>query len=185
LDDLSRLISPQIRLYGSVDETMFGDFLRQLDAALKGEDPVILELTTSGGEADMGRRIALQIRLCRQYLKREMIFVGTTTVYSAGVTIMAAFPNTHRYLARDTALLIHGRRTEKEELQGGPLLAVLQVARSKVAELEKGIQLEQQGFSELIAGSDVSGEEIHRCAETNWYLTADEALKRRLVAGLI
>ncbi|KLK93806.1 hypothetical protein AA309_07255 [Microvirga vignae] len=59
------------------------------------------------------------------------------------------------------------------------------ITKAKVAELEKGIQLEQQGFSELIADTDVSEEEIRKYAETNWYLTADEALRRKLVAGLL
>jgi ATP-dependent Clp protease, protease subunit len=164
---------------------MLGNFFSQLREALKDDGAIILELTTSGGEADFGRRIAQQIRICREHLHREMFFVGMTTVYSAGVTIMAAFPHTHRYLAKDTALLIHGRRTAREESPGGPLTAALQVARSKVAELEKGLQLEQQGFAELIAGTDVTDDEIKQCAETNWYLTADEALQRRLVAGLL
>ncbi len=164
---------------------MLGRFFDQLAKALERDGPIVLELTTQGGEADIGRRMALQIRLSREHLKREMIFFGTTTVYSAGVVVMAAFPNTHRYLAHDTALLIHGRRIEKEESQGGPLTAVLQMTKAKIAELEKGIELERAGFAELIAGSDVSEEEIRRCAETNWYLTAEEALRRKLVAGLV
>jgi ATP-dependent protease ClpP protease subunit len=164
---------------------MLGGFFQQLGKALEHDGPIVMELTTPGGDAEIGRRMALQIRQCREHLKREMIFLGTTTVYSAGVVIMAAFPNTHRYLARDTALLIHGRHIGKEETQGGPLTAVLQVTRAKVAELEKGIELERAGFAELIAGSDVGEEEIRRCAETNWYLTAEEALSRRLIAGLI
>jgi ATP-dependent Clp protease, protease subunit len=185
LADVAALLNPHIRLFGSVDEAMLGNFFQQLGEALEQEGPIIMELTTPGGDADIGRRIALQIRLCRNHLKREMFFVGTTTVYSAGVVIMAAFANTHRYLARDTALLIHGRRIEKDEIPGGPLTAVLQVTRAKIAELEKGIELERAGFSELIIGSDIGEDEIRRCAEIAWYLTAQEALDRRLVAGLL
>jgi len=185
LEDLGLLLNPHIRLFGPVDEAMLGSFFQQLGKALERDGPIVMELTTSGGEAEIGRRMALQVRLCREHLKREMIFFGATTVYSTGVVIMAAFPNTHRYLARDTALLIHGRRVGKEEVPGGPLMTVLQVTRAKMADLEKGIELEHAGFAELVAGSDVSEEEIRHRAETNWYLTADEALSRRLVVGLV
>lgn len=185
MEHIALLLNPQIRLFGTVDEAMLGTFFEQLGKALERDGPIVLELTRPGGEADIGRRMALQIRLCREHLKREMLFFGTTSVYSAGVVIMAAFPNTHWYLAHDTALLIHGRRIDKEESQDGPLTAVLQITKAKIAELEKGIELERSGFAELIAGSNIREEEIQRYAETNWYLTAEEALDQRLVAGLV
>ncbi|KMO44166.1 hypothetical protein VQ03_04340 [Methylobacterium tarhaniae] len=183
--DIDRLLHPHVRLYGPVDEAMLGDFLKRLDEVMDEDGPLVVELMTSGGDADIGRRIAQQVRLCREHLHKEMHFVGMTTVYSAGITIMAAFPRCCRYLARDTALLIHGRRTSGDTSVDGPLPAALQVARSKVAELEKGLQLEMQGFAELVKDTDVSEDEIRERAETNWYLTADEALERRLVASLL
>lgn len=98
---------------------------------------------------------------------------------------MAAFPRTNRFLTRDTVLLIHGRRWDKEFRLAGPLSASIQIARETVAQLEIGLQLEKEGFADLIAGSDITEDEIARLAETNWYLTAAEALSRKLVAGLI
>jgi hypothetical protein len=53
---------------------------------------VVLELTTEGGDADGARRMALEIRLCREWHNRDTYFVGKTVVMSAGITIMAAFP---------------------------------------------------------------------------------------------
>jgi ATP-dependent protease ClpP protease subunit len=185
LDHLSHLLRPGIRLFGSVDETMLANFFGQLETALNAEGPIVLELTTSGGQADLGRRIALQIRFCREHLKREMLFLGTTTVYSAGVTIMAGFPRTHRYLARDAILLIHGRRVVTQEIAGGSLQTALRSVQAKVAEFEQGIQIEREGFAELIQGTDVSEDEIRKRSETDWYLTAEEALERGLVAGLL
>ena len=41
-------------------------------------------------------------------------FLGKTLVASAGVTVMAAFPKDKRWLTRDAALLIHGRRIVKD-----------------------------------------------------------------------
>jgi len=46
------------------------------------------------------------------------------------------------------------------------------------------LALERQGFEALIQGSDISYDEINERAAANWYIPADEALKRRLVAGL-
>jgi hypothetical protein len=46
------------------------------------------------------------------------------------------------------------------------------------------MHLEQEGFGELIAGSDIIQHEINRLAATN-YLTAEEAFNRKLVASLL
>jgi hypothetical protein len=98
---------------------------------------------------------------------------------------MAAVPRDRRYLTSDSALLIHERQAKDEKPSNGPLSAALQIAKSKVAELETGIELEWQGFAELIEGSKVTEDELRRRAATNWYLTASEALERGLVAGVI
>lgn len=66
-------------------------------------------MSTSGEDADIGRRLALEIRLLQQHGKGEVYFLGKSLVYSAGVTFMAAFPAAHRFLASDCALLIHER----------------------------------------------------------------------------
>ena len=48
-----------------------------------------------------------------------------------------------------------------------------------------GLKHEEENFSRLIDGSDVKLDEVCRKAVHNWYMPADEVLKRRLVAGII
>jgi hypothetical protein len=54
-----------------------------------------------------------------------------------------------------------------------------------IADIDHGLRLEEQGFAELIAGANVDAEEIARRAYGGWYLSAEEALNRGLVAGLV
>ena len=54
-----------------------------------------------------------------------------------------------------------------------------------IADIDHGLRLEEQGFVELIHGTNVDAEEITRRAYSGWYLTAGEALSRGLVAGLV
>lgn len=184
IDD-AKLLNPDIRLFGQVNTDMLASFFEQYAEVTPDSGALVIELTTQGGDADIGRRLAQQIRLIRKRGRRDCVFVGATTVYSAGVTIMAAVPRSHRYLTSDAALLIHERQATDFKPSNGPLSAALQIAKSKVAELETGVKLEWQGFSELIEGSKVTEDELRRRAATNWYLTAEEALERGLIAAVI
>jgi ATP-dependent Clp protease, protease subunit len=177
------LFSPSIRLMGAVDDRMLGSFLTQMNDALQQPGPITLEMMTTGGDADTGRRLALEIELCRELKQRDIFFLGKTCVYSAGVTLMASFPRERRFLARDTMLLIHGRSLDKEVHYHGPLKASSQIAKELLAQLETGRLLEAEGFQKLIVGSKVSLEEVVRRSETNWYLTASEALELGLIAN--
>lgn len=182
--DGAELPRPHIRLFGDINQFLFESFLRQAETV--GEaDPIVMELTTCGGEAETGRRIAQEVREYRQRLGRRVIFLGKTVVYSAGVTVMAAFPREDRYLTRDAVLLVHGRRMDLTVNLTGPLRASAQVAREVLAQIEFGLQLERAGFAELVEGSDVGLDEVCDLAASNWYVTAEEALRRGLVAGLV
>src|SRR5438552_3698086 len=108
-----------------------------------------------------------------------------SAVASAGVTVMAAFPKERRWLTRDAALLIHGRRMFKDLHLEGPLGSCRRVLEEMIADIDHGLRLEERGFAELIDGADVDAEEIARRAYGGWYLSAEEALSRGLVAGLV
>ena len=54
-----------------------------------------------------------------------------------------------------------------------------------LAEIDEGLRIEREGFERLVEGSDVSLEELERQTVGDWYLTAEEAVERGLVAGLI
>jgi len=177
---------PVIRLLGPVGEEMVRSYLSQFEAISKNRKKIfVCELTTFGGKADYGYRIAEEIRLAREYYEKDPIFLGKTFVYSAGMTILAAFPRNRRYLTKHTTLLTHERRIEEEVKFMGPLVANIQVAKEILADFENGKRIQNQNFSQLIAGSNVPLPEILKKAETGWYITAEEALKRKLVEGLL
>jgi ATP-dependent protease ClpP protease subunit len=174
-----------VRLSGDVDETMLRDFHTQMDGLLAGPDPILLELTTTGGDADVGRRIADDIAAMRSRTKRRLIFLGKTVVYSAGVSIMAGFDRSERWLLRGTMLLIHGRALTRTLNIDGPLVAERARVERLLADIDAGLILEQAGFRTLIEGSEVGLSEIAERVQTNWYLTAEEALARRLIERVI
>ena len=76
------LAAPQMRLVGSVDEAMYNEFRDQL-AAAPDEGPLVLALTTLGGNPEIARAMGDDVRLLRE-TGREIIFLGKAAVYSAG-----------------------------------------------------------------------------------------------------
>jgi ATP-dependent protease ClpP protease subunit len=179
------LLEPEISLFGCVDDQLFWSFKSQLKKALAVPGEIVLELSTTGGDAETARRIALELRLCQELRGRKLVFLGKSFIYSAGITIMSGFAKENRYLSRDCHLLIHSRRLDKHVHYTGPLSSNVQVAEEVLMELKSGLELEREGFQHLARGSNVSLEEIQRRAAKNWYLRAPEAVKLGLVHGLL
>lgn len=181
----AELAKPNVRLDGMVGDDMLRAFREALDSVADGEGPLVLELTTTGGDADIGRRIATDVRLFRERTGRRALFFGKAVVYSAGVTVMGAFPRADRWLSQGTSLLIHCRSLNKTlQLDGALSLERIRL-EAVLAEIDVGIRLEEEGFRELIAGSDVRMRELLERAQSNWYLDADEALARGLIGGVV
>jgi ATP-dependent protease ClpP protease subunit len=177
---------PQVRLAGSVDDAMLANFHGQLAALEPGTDPIVVELQTLGGDAEIGRRLALEVGLAERRLgPRRLLFLGKTTVFSAGVTMMAGFPREDRFLAPDAVLLIHCRQLQKTLTIEAPLRAAKLQAQQILSEIENGLRVETEGFEALIAGSDVTIDELIEKAAHNWYVPAHEALERGLIAGIV
>ncbi len=177
---------PAIRLYGAVDEAFLGRFLDQLKPLRGRSEPLVLELSTSGGDADVARRIAEEIRLCREVGGMDLYFVGKAMVYSAGVMIMAAFPVERRYLSRDAVMLIHEWQIEKEIRFAGPLRVCAATAHDFLAELQVAHKLERQTFTELVNGTRLTLEQLSdQVSKADWYLLAEDARALELVAGLV
>ncbi len=176
-------LQPDIRLLGSIDEVMLKSFVDDA-AKLEGNGAVVIELSTSGGEADTARRMAQDIRMLAQ--SRQVFVLGKTYVYSAGITVMAAVPPAHRYLTRDTVLLIHERRMDRSVQLTGGLRSAMAIAQDLLAELEIGQKLETRGFERFVEGSELTAKAlVDRVMQKDWYMTAEEALSLRLVAGLV
>jgi ATP-dependent protease ClpP protease subunit len=179
------LAHPQVSLLGEVDETMFDRFQSQLAEAANGDDDIAIEITTPGGDAEYARRMVLEVELARKRLNQRLVFLGKTEVYSAGVTLMSAFPRGDRYLTRDAVLLIHSRQHEETLEISGPMRLSLPRLEAAKAQVELGIRLEEENFRRLIEGSDVRLDEVIEKALHNWYVPAKEALERGLVAALV
>lgn len=182
---LARLARPTVRLSGSIDEAAVASFLNQLLPVLDVPGSIVVELFSSGGDAEVGRRLAQEVRLLRQVHSRDMWFLGKTFVASAAVTVMAAFPRERRWLTRDTTLLIHGRRMMRNVHLEGPLGSCRRVLEELIADIDNGLRVEDEGFAELIVGSAVSLDDIRRKSYGGWYLSGAQALELGLVAGLV
>jgi len=178
-------LAPDIRLHGPISQATLSEFLRQ-QAEVPSGKPLVLELSTEGGDADVARRIAGELRLLQGPGGREVWFLGKSYVFSAGITLMAAIPRARRVLTSDTELLIHERRLDKKLNLKGPLSVCSDLLRIATDEVESGLRLEREGFKELVEGSFVGVEDILiRTQGTDWYLPAPAALKLGLVASVI
>ena len=177
-------LSPNIRLFGNVNETMLSEFFRQQSEA-KTNGPIVFELSTSGGDAEVGRRIAEELRLW-QLEGTDIYFLGKTYVYSAGITIMSAIPKERRFLTRDCELLIHERKMTATITLDGALRSCRAKINDVLAEIESGQRLQSEGFAKLAEGSSLTAQEIEQqVLDKDWYLTASEAVDRALVAAVI
>lgn len=183
MEKLTALTRPAVRLVGDVNEGMLLRFLEQFDSA--GEGEVVVEVTSHGGDADVGARIAEEIRLATESGRVRPISWGKTVVYSAAVTIMSAFPPERRILSRNTTLLIHERRLERQVQLSGPLRSQVQILEEWLAELRDGMRRQQLAFDALVQGTDVTPDEVAQRARAAWYVSAEEALARRLVAQIV
>ncbi|CAN5774553.1 hypothetical protein BH11PSE8_BH11PSE8_28870 [soil metagenome] len=177
--------APDIRLFGKVDESMLTKFFEQ-EASLAPDRPVVFELSTSGGDADIGRRIAHELHQWQTSQKREVFFIGKTFVYSAGITIMSAVEADHRFLTADCELLIHERKIKKTLSLDGALRGCRSIVQDVLAEIDSGQRLEQQGFADLVEGTRLTLDDVMaKVLERDWYLSAHDAKEAGLVAGVI
>jgi ATP-dependent protease ClpP protease subunit len=172
-------------LVGDVDSSMVEKFLDRLREAEAAGGDIALELTTLGGDQELARRIVLEIEDARRRMSGRFLFLGKTVVYSAGVTIMSAFPRADRWLSRDAMLMIHGRKLDKRVEVSGPMRASLPQIEALRAQIKTAINLEEENFRRLIEGSNIDLDELLENALGNWYLTAKEAFERGLVAGVL
>lgn len=59
------------------------------------------------------------------------------------------------------------------------------VLRAKLHEMEASITIQNEGFANLVKGSEVSLDEVIERATTNWYIEAEEAVSLGLVRAVI
>lgn len=178
------LAHPHVQLHGPVDDMMYTNFKQQL-ANAPADGPVVVSITTLGGDPEIGRAMGEDIRLLRDYTGRETLFLGKVAVYSAGATFMSAFPVERRFLTRGTRLMLHERAMYSTLNLNGPLSTLPFLLKAKLNEIEHSIRIQEEGFRAIVAGSQVAFEELRARASDNWYIEAEEARDKGLVLDVI
>lgn len=181
----SAFANPAILLAGDMDAQMYDRFREQL-ASAPAEGLISLELSTLGGDPEIARMMGEDIRFHSQIApQRRFVFLGKATVYSAGCTLMGFYSRSNRYLTRGTRLMIHERKLDENLRLAGPLTSSSAVVRAKLAEIEASIAIQNEGFQNLVEGSQVDVQTVIQRAPTNWYLDAEEALDLGLIEAII
>ena len=178
------LAQPHIRLVGPITDQTYATWRDQL-AAAPADGPIVVTLTTLGGDPEIARVMADEVRLLCDYHGREMLFLGKVAVYSAGATFMAAFPVERRFLTKRTRLMLHERQISKNITLDGPLRMVVASIKAALHEIEHSVAIEEEGFRDLVRGSRVTFEQLREKAPSNWYVEADEARDLGLVLDVI
>ncbi len=183
-DRLALLAKPHMRLSGAVDQDMYDSFRRQLEAC-PATGPIVIAITTLGGDPEVARTMGDDVRLLREQDGREMMFLGKVAVYSAGATFMASFPVDCRFLTEATRLMIHERQMHKTVVVDGPLRSCVAVLKATLHQIEHSILIEEEGFRAIVEGSKVDFETMRDRAPENWYIGCREALKLGLIHDVI
>ncbi len=177
--------APAIQLSGPVDYAMYNSFRQQLISA-PAEGAVVVALTTLGGDPEVARLMGEDVRFLSELEpQRRLVFLGKAAIYSAGTTFMGFFARCNRYLTRGARLMIHERRLIKTLTIDGPLTTCVADVKGVLNEIEGSIRIQNEGFENLIRGSDVTMEEILQNAPCNWYLEAQEAKARGLIEAVL
>ena len=177
--------TPAIRLSGAVDYAMYEAFSQQLISA-PAQGLVVVALTTLGGDPEVARLMGEDIRFRSEVEpERRFVFLGKAAIYSAGTTFMSFFARCNRYLTRGTRLMIQERRLTKTVNIDGPLTTCVADVKGVLNEIEGSIRIQNEGFENLVRGSDVTMEELLSKAPSNWYLEAQEAKARGLVEDVL
>lgn len=177
--------NPAVVLAGDVDYEMYERFREAMGRAPE-TGLVVIALTTLGGDPEVARMMGEDVRFLSDLNpQRRVVFLGKAAVYSAGATFMSFFARENRFLSRGTRLMIHERQMDKTVQITGPLTCTLATAKALLHEIEHSIQIQNEGFENLIAGSSMTLDELLRRAPSNWYVEAQEAVSLRLIEAVI
>ena len=173
--------SPAVMLSGVVDYDMYKSFRAQFDDATD-KTLVVVELSTLGGDPEVARMMGEDVRFQSELSpQRRFVFLGKAAIYSAGTTFMSFFARENRYVTRGSRLMIHERKLSKTLAIDGPLTTCLATVQATLNEIECSIAIQNEGFENLVRGSQVTVEEVIRRAPSNWYVEAKEAKRLGLV----
>ncbi len=178
-------MKPAILLSGPVDYNMYASFRAQLDSA-PDAGLVVVELSTLGGDPEVARMMGEDIRFhSDSQTGRRFVFLGKAAIYSAGTTLMSFFVRENRYLTRGTRLMVHERKMDKTLRIEGPLTTCVASLKATLNEIEASIRIQNEGFENLVRGSQVTLDEVIQKAPENWYIEAGEAKALGLIQEVV
>lgn len=119
------------------------------------------------------------------YPDRRLVFLGKTAAYSAGATFMGFFATENRYLARGTRLMMHERIITKTIQLAGPLSTCIASLKAALNEIQASIAIQNEGFANIIMGSQGTMDDVLPRAPENWYLEANEAVAMGLATVVL
>jgi len=98
---------------------------------------------------------------------------------------MSFFARDNRYLTRGTRLMIHERKLNKTLNIDGPLTTCIATVKATLHEIQASIEIQNEGFENLISGSNVTMDQVLERAPYNWYIEAQEALALGLIRAIL
>ncbi|QAY77247.1 peptidase S14 [Sphingosinicella sp. BN140058] len=177
--------NPAVLLAGTVDYAMYEAFRTQL-AGAPAEGLIVIELSTLGGDPEVARMMGEDVRFHSAVEPgRRFVFLGKAAIYSAGTTFMSFFARENRYLTRGTRLMIHERKMNTTLNVEGPLTTCIASLEATLNEIRASIEIQNEGFQNLVAGSMVTLEEVLERAPSNWYIEAAEAEALGLIEAIV
>jgi ATP-dependent Clp protease protease subunit len=160
-----------ILIYGEINQQLAKDVSSQLLLlAAMSDEPIKIFINSQGGHVESGDTIHDMI----QYVKPEVIVIGTGWVASAGITIYLAAEAKNRYSLPNTRFMIH-------QPAGG-----VQGQGTEIQIEAKEIIRMRERINRLIA--EATGQEYERVAkdtDRNYWMSATEAKEYGMVAKII
>jgi NOL1/NOP2/fmu family ribosome biogenesis protein len=81
--------------------------------------------------------------------------------------------------------MVHERKMSATLPIEGPLTTCIATVEAKLNELRASIEIQNEGFENLVRGSSVTLDEVIRRAPSNWYIEAEEAKSLGLIEGVL
>src|SRR6201985_4027402 len=164
---------------------MYTAFRRGLENSAN-QNLVVITLSTLGGGPEVARMMGEDVRFHSDLdPDRHFVFLGKAAIYSAGTTFMSFFARDNRYLTRGTRLMIHERKLNKVLNIDGPLTSCVATVKATLHEIEASVAIQNEGFENLVRGSQVTMDQLLERAPFNWYIEANEAVTLGLVRAVL
>jgi hypothetical protein len=81
--------------------------------------------------------------------------------------------------------MVHERQMHKQLAIEGPLTSAIEIVRASLHEIEASIAIQNEGFENLIRGSQLTMDALLQKTPSNWYLDAQQAKELGLVTDIL